>query len=226
MHVEMHYELLSQGEVQFYQETGGYCTGVMDPWENAIKVNEYQYEMKMEDVYLHLVTHLYKHFKGAGTGIKQVTDLFVVKNYCSLDWEYINHKLKGLGLSGFHEDILNVLKVWYENADPTEETDAMGEYIFYAGSYGHYSIRIEHRIQKVKEKSTSESAAIVKYLMFRLFPPYEEMCRWYPLVRKSKLLLPIMWVYRLFYKCRTQFKRAIIELRTLKKIAAEQKNRQ
>lgn len=224
MHVEMHYELLSQDEVKFFRETGGYCTGIMDSWSNAIKVNEYRYEMRKEDMYLHLITHLYKHFKGAGTGIRQVTDLLVVKNHCSLDWEYINRELNGLGLSGFREDILDVLKVWYENANPTEETDATAEYIFHAGSYGHHSTLVEHRIQKMEAQDPTGSKPFLKYLLYRVFPPYEEMCRWYPLTRKSKLLLPIMWIYRLLYKCRTQFGRAIIELRTLKKIAIDEKN--
>ena len=99
-----------------------------------------------------------------------------------------------------NESIMNVLKVWYENADPTEETDATAEYIFRAGSYGHHFTLVEHRIEKMKATDSSESAPVLRYLLYRLFPPYEEMCRWYPLTRKSKLLLPIMWIYRLFYK--------------------------
>ena len=224
MHVEMHYELLSQDEVHFYKESGAYRVAVMDPWSNAVKKNDYHYEMRKEDLYLHLVTHLYKHFKGAGTGIRQVTDLFVVKNKCSLDWEYINQELNRLGLLEFHENIMSVIAVWYEGMDLTEETDATADYIFSAGSYGHHSTFVEHRVGKMKTENSFGSAPVLKYLLFRLFPPYEEMCRWYPLTRKSKLLLPIMWVYRLFYKGRTQFGRAIIELKTLKKISSDQKN--
>ncbi|MDO4193484.1 MAG: nucleotidyltransferase family protein [Erysipelotrichaceae bacterium] len=223
MHVEMHFELLSQDEVWYYQQHEGYSAAIMEPWTKARKISDHRYEMRPEDMYLHMVTHLYKHFKGAGTGIRQVTDLYVVDHACLLDREYIDHELQALGLSEFHEKIMNVLKVWYEDAEPTEETDAASAYIFGAGSYGNHSTRVVHRIADMKKDDPSASMPVMKYLLLRVFPPYEEMCRWYPLVRKSKLLLPAMWIYRLCYKGRTQMNRAVVELKTVRKIMSDQK---
>lgn len=223
MHVEMHHELLSTDENKLFRKNGGYCAAVMEPWTNANKRGDYRYEMNPENLYLHMVTHLYRHFNGFGTGIRQVTDLYVVNHACSLDREYIDHELHKIGLSEFHESILNVLKVWYEDADPTEETDTTAAYIFGAGSYGHFSNIVENRITNMKKEDPDEKIHVIKYLLMRAFPPYEQMCSWYPLTRKSKLLLPVMWVYRLCYKGRTQFHRAVYELKMIKREVSEQK---
>lgn len=213
IHVEMHFELLEQNEQKEYEEQNFSCGVIADAWSIAFKKDLFRHEFRYEDIYIHLVIHLYKHFILSGTGIRQVTDLFVMKRCVKMDWDYINREIDNMGLTDFHKRVSDLLSVWYEDAQATEETDELEAYIFDSGSYGHFSNFIENRIQNYVKNEKNQKGSLIRYLWFRLFPSYEEMCRWYPATRKSRFMLPIMWIYRLWHKGRTNSRKAIEELK-------------
>ena len=162
------------------------------------KIDNYGYKMKPEDEFIYNFTHLAKHYRGGGIGIKHVTDVFVCFNADKgLDTAYIEMELKNLHLWDFYTNISQTVKVWFEGKEPTEKTNYITDYIFSSGSYGTIEKRdIGDALNFSKMVGGAEKYHSHQRLNL-VFPSYKDMCLRNPIVKKCPLLLPLMWVWRL-----------------------------
>lgn len=163
------------------------------------KLDNYGYKMRPEDELIYNFTHLSKHYRGGGIGIKHVTDVFVCFPMDkSLDTAYIETELKNLHLWEFFTNISDTVKVWFEGKEPTEKTDYITDYIFSSGSYGTAETRnIGEAVTFSKIAGGAEKFHTYKKIHL-VFPSYKDMCLRNPIVKKCPLLLPVMWVWRWF----------------------------
>jgi hypothetical protein len=153
------------------------------------------------DEMIYLFTHFAKHYRDAGIGIRHIVDLWVYRKHNpDMDEGYIRKELKKLQLLEFYDNIVHTLRVWFEDAPADERTEYITQFIFTSGEYGRAHTSNLSSALKLSKNGESEQTVKRKRVMRALFPGYTEMCRKYRVLRKVPVLLPIMWVVRIFEK--------------------------
>lgn len=156
------------------------------------------FAMTDEDQLIYLITHLAKHYRDGGIGIRHMLDLYLYKQAkTDLDEAYIAKQLQKLRLLAFYENILHTLAVWFDGKASDNVADLITDIVFGSGCFGTYSSRVVAQgiRNKAKYKDSTKRAKL-KTVGRLIFLPYEIMCEKYPVLHTAPVLLPIMWVVR------------------------------
>lgn len=212
VHIELHFALTEHDEkVDKVLKT---------IWNTAMRFDEteYHYVMNNDMFLVYHVAHMAKHFMNGGCGIRPFMDLWVVKNKMGYDSAKVQALLKECGLSVFGENALLLSDVWFSDAQHTELTKEMEQYIIGAGSYG----TMENKVAISQAKKGGK----LKYALGRIFQSYPMLKIYYPRLEKYPILFPYYQVKRW---CRILFtknsKRAFSELKCNSSISEEKKSR-
>ena len=214
IHLELHYDLVEDDRANSAAKV------LENVWDRAVKRggSEYHYEMPDELFYFYHIAHMAKHFEGGGCGIRPFIDLLVLNNQVEFDKEKRQSLLEEGGLSKFGSQVELLSEIWFGNAEHTEITRQIQDYILKGGVYGTNENRIAVQQQKQGGK--------FKYALSKIFLPYDVIKFHYPVLEKHKWLMPFMQVRRW---CKLIFcghlKRATHELKynsALTKDAAEE----
>jgi len=198
IHIELHKGLVPEANKDYYSYYG-------DGWQLAKLGENSKYYMSNEDHFIFNFTHFSKHYRSTGVGIKHVVDLWVYKNHFkSLNEEYILTELKKLKLDVFYKYTMQTVAVWFDDAEPTEQTSLITKVIFNSGVFGTHETRVlADAVKSTKNVGTAKKAKFKK-VMDIIFLPYEPMTEKYPFLKKVPVLLPVMWCHRwlvtLFFK--------------------------
>lgn len=193
MVVELHKRVIPSYNEDYYRYYA-------DPWEkfkpDAQKPN--QYWMNREDEYIYLFTHMTKHFRDGGIGLRHITDLWLyrLKNP-DIDWAYIAQELEKMELGTFYKNVEEAIGALFSDGAETQLTAYMIERFVESGAYG---LREKCKIADAAKKSAREGSAQKarrKQRRGMLFPAMFYMKQQYPILRKLPFLLPFMWIYRL-----------------------------
>lgn len=191
--LELHKRIIPSYNKDFYRYFG-------DGWRLAKNQDGHRFYMNNEDEYIYLFTHLAKHYRNGGIGIKHFTDLWVYKKkYPNMDFEYIYRELEKLDLLEFFKNTEQVIAVWFEGKEPTEKTDFMTDYVFASGAYGTNDSRSAAEL--VMDKHTNDESlktTSARRIFNMFFLPYKGMCIKYPILIKKPILMPIYWFVRWF----------------------------
>ena len=157
-----------------------------------------KYELSKEDFYIFILTHLAKHFKRTGTGIRSVADIYVyLVNNPNLNFEYVNTELEKIGLRRFSEKIKCVAFSWFSDGNINSE-DAVENYIITSGTYGsNLNLELNRFLQN--DNGKSYTANKIKYIFNVAFPNMSYMCARYPQLKKRPVLLPFYWIKRIVH---------------------------
>ncbi|MBP5578158.1 MAG: nucleotidyltransferase family protein [Ruminococcus sp.] len=186
---EMHGELFME-----------YQVGAMADYYSSIKErmikdddNEYGYHFSNEEFYLFMLAHEYKHFTRGGTGVRSLADtyIFLRKFGDSLDWDYLNAELEKMGIADFERSNRELSLKVFSMEELTAEDKKNLDYYVMSGTYGTQ----ENFVVNAMKSEGGGSRA--KYFIYRFFPPVRYLEGSVPWVRKSKLLIPFAYVYRL-----------------------------
>lgn len=194
--IEFHKRLIPSYTKDYYQYYG-------DGWKLACPVegHSFRYGMKPSDEMIYLFTHFAKHYRDAGIGIRHIVDLWVYRQHNpGLDEAYIQKELKKLQLLEFYDNIMRTLRVWFEKYPQDERTEYITQFIFTSGEFGRAHTANLSSALKYAKSGQSQQAIQRRRALRTLFPGYEEMCRKYRVLRKVPVLLPIMWLVRIFEK--------------------------
>lgn len=180
-------------------------------WNNQtlISQNDYEYKMTNEDFYIYLIAHFAKHYFHTGSGLRTIIDLYLFRKRYSntLDKEYIQNKLETYELDTFHQDITNLIDVYFYNKGDKDKAQEMLNYIIESGTYGKKENAYYNRQKQYKTKTS--------YLIHRIFLPIKEMKNHYPILNKLIILLPFFWLLRLLTSIFKNPKNIYHELKTL-----------
>ena len=186
--VELHKRLIPSYNKDYYDYFG-------DGWNQA-KLSEHGYVMSPDNNFIYLFTHFAKHYRDSGVGIKYVVDFYVFKNkFPGLNEEYIKKELSKLQLLEFYKNIMYLLDVWFGNAEPTGISDFLTEKIFGFGTYG---LAKEDRLSEGLKLSKNHNSAMGYKLIKLIFPNCKSLENQYPILKKCKYILPVMWVVHWF----------------------------
>ncbi len=190
--IELHKRIIATYQKDFYAHFG-------DGWKLAHKKEEEgcEYVMSLEDEFIYLFTHLAKHYREAGIGIKHMTDIYLfLKAYPSLDLDYVYNELEKLKLLSFYKNVKKTLDVWFNDTECDEIAEFITAKIFESGVYGTKLAQIKAEALRLSKGSDVNKAKSKKKLALA-FPPYKKMCNIFPILEKAPILLPFLWVYRL-----------------------------
>lgn len=194
IHIELHKRLIPSYNKDYYAYFG-------DGWSlgKPISNDSTHYAMTAEDEFIYLFTHYAKHYRTAGIGIRHIVDLWVYRNnFKNLNKKYLLTEFKKLQLDVFYHNTMRTLDVWFKDLPSDDITQFITNTIFNSGVYGtHEAQLLSDAIIASKQIGTTKTARINKVL-FLVFLPYKSMCQKYPILKKVSILLPVMWVVRLF----------------------------
>lgn len=193
LHLELHKRLIPDYNRDFVAYYG-------DCWRLGKPVADHngRHAMSDEDHMIYLFTHFAKHYRTGGIGVRHMLDLYIYRNAKSqIDKQYLLDELKKLGLYDFYTNIFKTLAVWFEGAEPDFQTRMIADHIFGSGAYGSNSQRMMANAIWDQGKIGKNAKQIQRRKWIQIiFLPYGAMCIKYPVLKKVKALLPIMWVAR------------------------------
>jgi len=162
----------------------------------------------LEDFYIFMMAHAYKHHIGPGTGLKILIDsyYYLKREENNMDWNYIFQQCGILGISKFEYSIRSLIaKLFSFNNDVSlsiqelSDSDALNlNLLFDAGTYGTMKrslVNIMHMGQF--DSNNMSRLQKMRFMWFRLFPDYEYLVKSYPYVENRRWMIPICWIKRI-----------------------------
>ena len=194
--IEFHKRLIPSYNKDYYQYYG-------DGWNLAIPADGYKYRHGMTpcDEMVYLFTHFAKHYRDAGIGLRHIIDLWIYRKHNpDMDETYIRNELRKLQLLDFYDNVMRTLSVWFENYPADEKTEYITQFIFTSGEFGRNHTANLSSALKYAKSGQSQQTIRCRRALRTIFPGYEEMSRKYKILRTVPILMPIMWIVRIFEK--------------------------
>jgi hypothetical protein len=215
LHLELHKHLIPSYNRDLYAYFG-------DGWQMAVPVSGSRWEMTPEDTFAFLFAHFAKHYRDGGIGCRYVLDLWVyLRANPELDMDRVMAALKQLRLDRFYENISRLMAVWFEGEKPDERTEFLTEFIFASGSWGEGNSRVLSRAIRDGKGPLLKRSGKLTYLRELAFPGVMTLRGKYTVLKKHPWMLPLVWLWRPFYK--VLFERGSLEERreTLEYVTVE-----
>ncbi len=208
MHLELHFKM---------RESSAQLNKSLDELSNfVVKSGEGEYSLAFKDEFLfsYVVIHAADHFARSGCGIRQILDLWFLDKKLYVSEEALTSLLDERGATLFFERTRQLNAVWMENAEHTQITKKMEEFILGSGVYGTH----ENYLVLTQEKLGGRRGFFLK----RLFLKREHLQFYYPILKKHPYLMPFVqvwrWIQSVFNK---KAQNAIREFGNLKKMSEE-----
>ena len=188
IYVDLHYSLMAEnhhGQEHF-----------QDTWDIAVETNKKGvYAFAFEDLYVYNIGHYAKHMFSSGTGMRCIADVYVLWNAASdYQKQIINEKLKSKELYTFNEKLVKISGIWFDGDEDDGTLCDVQEYFMNTSTYGN-----EDSVDAIKlVTSNGEEISKAQYYKKRLFPDADYLYSRYNVKHKSKVLLPFLWIRRMF----------------------------
>lgn len=180
----------------------------------ADKKKKYSFHFTDEDFYIYIITHIYKHFAGSGTGIRSLLDVYIYlqAKEAIMNWDYINEELKKVQVSDFEGKVRHLSqKVFSKELQKlTKKEEELLKYFLYSGTYGTLENHVQHRLNQFE---TDKKGYIIK----RLVPDEEFYKNYVPFVYEHKWSRPFFIIFRLVRGLFRKDRRIMKEIKALKK---------
>lgn len=203
-----------------------------DVWARLDRKDEKRYEFRFskEDFYIHVLVHAYKHFTFAGgIGLKALTDIFVYysKHKDEFNRDYLDAELAKIKLSGFDKNMRALADKLFDvnnlegnricDALTAEETELL-KFFIDSGSFGKKGKLFKSMLDRFANGDGEiTGGGKAKYILSRLFPTGVYIKDAYPFFYRHKVLIPALWIYRIFTKIFTKSGRILKELKFIVK---------
>lgn len=180
----------------------------------ADKKKKYSFHFTDEDFYIYIITHIYKHFAGSGTGIRSLLDVYIYlqAKEAIMNWDYINEELEKVQVSDFEGKVRHLSqKVFSKELQKlTKKEEELLKYFLYSGTYGTLENHVQHRLNQFE---TDKKGYIIK----RLVPDEEFYKNYVPFVYEHKWSRPFFIIFRLVRGLFRKDRRIMKEIKALKK---------
>ena len=208
--VEVHWTLINDsffsGDKSFFEE---------NLWKHAMEVEvggAKTLSLSLEDLALHLCTHMAVHLAYSGFGVRQLLDfvLLVDKRGSEIDWKCFLYKSKLCGVYRFVIAIFMIcnklfgmeIPKYIDKQEKLEEEyiELLIDEILASGVHGKRNedmmFASEFAFNQGKG-ATDGSFSIFKKFIKLLFPSINDMSDKYSYAKRFKILAPIAWIHHL-----------------------------
>lgn len=183
--VEFHKHLIPSYNSDYYE----YFEKV---WDRAILCEDYRFALDRNDEFIYNFTHLAKHYRDGGIGVKHYIDLWLMLEKYSLDMEYIREELAKLHLERFFDNVLKTLHFWFADGKCDDAVELIIRHTFQSGAYGSADEQLLGRVARNTQRKHSRFSAVVRMI----FPPVSVLRVTYKYLEKFPVLLPVAWASR------------------------------
>lgn len=207
VHLELHYGLIESGRIGSAEKI------LEDVWSYAnAKPGTYEYVLCDEMYYYYHLAHMAKHVENGGCGVRPFIDLWILNHKVEFNKESRENLIRDGGLYKFAVTAENLSEYWFGNEQPSELLLDFEEYIISSGTYGN--IENHSAVKQVQRNGRA------KYILTRIWMPYEKLIIQYPCLKDRKYLQPFFEFTRWcrLFKSKTM-KRRINELKVNTKIS-------
>lgn len=188
--LELHKYLIPLRNKDYYAYFG---TG----WNLAVPTNTSRFAMSDEYQYIYVFTHLAKHYRDGGVGIRQMCDLWLLRKALpKLDENCVRAELEKLKLLEFYDHIRRTLHCWFEGGEGDEMVGFISEVIYESGAFGQPSAKTLSDGARLAGEKRANDMLGCKNMLMHIFPSMMAMKKLFPILEKAPVLLPVMWVYR------------------------------
>ena len=210
--MQMHVELFGVG---FEQRLNRYYSNVEKRLE---KGRGYELFFTPEDFYIYMLSHNYRDYSNAGTGLRSLFDTYIVLKHFKFNWKYIKRETEKLCIRDFEIKNRHLVIHLLEEEKLTDEDKKRLRYMINSGTYGSTYNLVNNKVNSLGGTMFSR----MKYAFERFSvplsktnPQYRTYKTQYPFFYKHISLLPILPFYRLFHSLRKSKSRILTEIRTL-----------
>lgn len=189
--IEFHFDLMERDHLSKERISHSWDKKYLESvWERTVLVQDkkFEYEMTDEMFYYFHIAHMAKHFKIGGCGIRTILDMWLLNNHMKYDRSNVEKMLNDSGLLDFERCVKQLSDVWFLGYESNELIEEVGDFILSAGIYGSFENNMAVRITKKGNR--------FKYMLLRVFAPYEILVKRFPVLKKHKWLIPLCHVSR------------------------------
>ena len=185
VHVELHCTLVADCVIESVDNV------LSDIWAYAERVDgTSEYALKDEAYYYYHIAHMAKHVMHGGCGVRPFVDLWILEHKVEHSDEKRSAFIERGGLSKFAEAARALSAAWFDGGEQTEVTCELENYILSGGVYG----TLENSVSVGQNKKGGK----LRYILSRIWLPYDILKFQYPNLEKRKWLLPFYEVKRWF----------------------------
>ena len=186
IHIELHFDLVEDGRAN---ASGSVLNRV---WEDATPAEDHRSWHLMSDrfFYFYHIAHMAKHFETGGCGIRPFIDLWLLDNIIKGNSSARDDLLQAGGLLRFATAVRKLSRVWFDGEAADALAVRLESFLLHGGTYGS----VDNRVALQKKEGSSR----LRYLLSRVFVPYEKLRAYYPILEKHRWLMPIMQIRRWF----------------------------
>ena len=197
-----------------------YYSNVMDRLI-PVEGKNYEYRFSDEDFYIYNIAHAYRHYCSGGTGLRILTDtyVFLKAKKDTLDISYIEREFAKIYIAEFE---LMCRTLSHKLLSPNSESYTLSEkeeeflnFIIMSGAYGIQELSVENTIKQLSENGKNTKSVKWKYYFKRIFVPLDFIKDVYPFYYRHKVLIPILWLIRIFKALTVNRKRITSELKSV-----------
>lgn len=182
VHLELHFNILENDK--------NLDKVLSNVWDYAYPKSDGSFEHLLTDDFFifHQIAHMAYHFKNGGCGIRPFIDLFLLAKNVKCNEQSLYQMCDECGISVFYNSVKSLIGVWFDNCPHSDLTLKMQNYLMYGGVYG----TMENKIAA----SRNRSGGRFKYILKRIFMPYDNLKIIYPSLEGKKWLTPLYEVRR------------------------------
>ena len=190
LYLELHRRLYAAAQTTL-------CAYFGTGWEVAQKGEGHSYRMSREDEFAYIFSHMAKHFRIRGIGLRHFIDLYVYRKTYQLDETRVEQIMDKLQMLDFYRNVSRTLEVWFEGRENDDVTDMITEYVFNSGSFGAMENKVYYQeLTKASQKKTGIRNSKASSFVDALFPPLRLMQDSYNILFRHPVLLPVYWPVR------------------------------
>lgn len=180
--VELHNTLFVEGYYMY-----DYFLSV---WDKAQKISGHEYTMTDSDMYIYTMAHLAEHFTTGGACFRPTMDIYLMREKMSetLDFSYIEKELQQLSLEEFAKKIEAVSKQMLSECEKDPSLEITENFIVLGPPVKNTGVA----------NLDGEKHSKAQSIFGSLFPSLKHMRLRFPVLKKAPILLPFLWLVRLF----------------------------
>lgn len=191
-YIELHQSITSSNEYENEQLLN-------QLWSNVYMDSGYTHKLKPAFEYVYLLTHLIRHIRTSGVGIRSLLDMRVYNNYYydTMDKETLDGYLKTYKLDVFNQRVMHLNNIFLNQVEPKNDDLEILDYIMQSGIHGS-GTKHDPYITKRTFEQTRLKKSRIRYFLSEVFPSRKRLEEAYPYLKKHVWLLPWAWFVRIF----------------------------
>ncbi|WP_455537624.1 nucleotidyltransferase domain-containing protein [Terrisporobacter sp.] len=209
LHLELHTSLFGKNSSAYSHMNETFADVFSD--SETIKINNTEvHTFSLDKHFLYVICHVIKHFVSAGTGIRQICDIYMYINkfYNQINWDYIWEEIIDLGYDTLFVNFLQIMidylgldenKIKYCNDKNVYyiNTENIIEDIMEGGIYGASSQSRLNAANMSLDALNNESNSKLNSNLVAIFPKADNLKKRYKYLNNYPFLLPLAWINRI-----------------------------